>query len=275
MTNFDFIQGEDFRSSLEADYREMNLAMEVGAWKATHVLAGSIIEALLADHLITSAYNGEPPDNILSKGLNYLIITCSGLGIITDKTKQLSLVVNEYRNLIHPGKVIREQMTVDKEGATVASALVNMVIREITVAKQVSYGYTAEQIADKIVTDSAAISVLSGLLTNTNDHEKFRLLSEILPQRYFYLWNLDEPVGSALSSIGICFREIYENVSVEIKRKTANSFIKIIKEGTGSTIDSYLLTFFKAADLEHYPSDDVQLIKRRIFLTFPKALAND
>ncbi len=57
MLSFDFISGEDFRISLENDYKELNDAMQVEAWKAVHVLAGSIIEAVLVDYLFAINYN--------------------------------------------------------------------------------------------------------------------------------------------------------------------------------------------------------------------------
>src|SRR5438093_874801 len=51
MPMFDFIAGDDFRQSLEGDYRDLTGCVEAKAWKAVHVLAGSIIEAVLLDHL--------------------------------------------------------------------------------------------------------------------------------------------------------------------------------------------------------------------------------
>src|SRR5260370_15503506 len=56
MATFDFVSGQQFRASLEADYQELLSAMGVQAYKAEHVLAGSIIEALLVDYLIATDY---------------------------------------------------------------------------------------------------------------------------------------------------------------------------------------------------------------------------
>jgi hypothetical protein len=44
MSLFDFISGDKFRLSLESDYQELQSAMQVEAYKAVHVLAGSIVE---------------------------------------------------------------------------------------------------------------------------------------------------------------------------------------------------------------------------------------
>jgi hypothetical protein len=48
MAKFDFISDERFRASLQSDYSELGKAGQAEAWKAVHVLAGSIIEAVLA-----------------------------------------------------------------------------------------------------------------------------------------------------------------------------------------------------------------------------------
>ena len=45
MEKFNFMNGEDFRNSLESDYYELNECIKVNAWKAMHVLAGSILGA--------------------------------------------------------------------------------------------------------------------------------------------------------------------------------------------------------------------------------------
>jgi len=53
---FDFVTEPSFRASLESDYRELIRCLEGGAWKAVHVLAGSVVEAILGDYLIGIDY---------------------------------------------------------------------------------------------------------------------------------------------------------------------------------------------------------------------------
>lgn len=50
MASFDFITDEDFRISLEKDFKELNLCIQTGAYKAAVVIAGSIVEAVLIDY---------------------------------------------------------------------------------------------------------------------------------------------------------------------------------------------------------------------------------
>ena len=64
MAEFEFISNEAFRASLKSDYTELEKCIDAGAWKAAHVLAGSIVEAILVDYLLTTdftARNGEDP----------------------------------------------------------------------------------------------------------------------------------------------------------------------------------------------------------------------
>ena len=59
MATFDFIESDELRVSLERDFEELITCMKAGAWKAAQVIAGSLIQATLADHLIASARTTE------------------------------------------------------------------------------------------------------------------------------------------------------------------------------------------------------------------------
>src|SRR5207302_4906011 len=61
MGAFDFVSSDTLRQSLEADYNELHRCFDVEAWKAVHVLAGSIVEALLIDYLVSINYTAADP----------------------------------------------------------------------------------------------------------------------------------------------------------------------------------------------------------------------
>jgi hypothetical protein len=63
MVSFDFITDEAFRTSLESDYQELKSCMTTKAWKAVHVLSGSIVEAVLTDYLIAMGILKRPTKN--------------------------------------------------------------------------------------------------------------------------------------------------------------------------------------------------------------------
>ncbi len=164
MTMFDFVAGEGFRSSLESDYRELNVAMEAGAWKAVHILAGSIIEAILIDYLVASNYKNTPRNDLLKLDLDKAISACKQENVLSEKAASLATVVRLYRNLIHPGRIERLGEKVDENGAKIAQALVAIVVDEISQRSQEKFGYTAEQIVTKLENDPLATAILGHLL---------------------------------------------------------------------------------------------------------------
>jgi len=164
MASFEFITDERFRNSLESDYAEMCKCMEADAHKAVHVLAGSLIEALLIDCLLASGYAGHTENELCRMDFAPLVTLCKSQSILTQKTEDLSSVVRTYRNLIHPGRLVRLDETVGKNGAVVAKTLVEIIVDEVAKRKRETYGYTAEQILTKVENDISSISIISHLL---------------------------------------------------------------------------------------------------------------
>jgi hypothetical protein len=122
--DFTFLSDEQFRNSLIEDFKEMQKSLESQSWKAVHVLAGSIIEALLIEYLVVSGltFNGKDP---LKLTLDEAIQACVSAKVLQKSTAALCDVIREYRNLIHPGRMIRLSQSATPEGATIASTLVS------------------------------------------------------------------------------------------------------------------------------------------------------
>jgi hypothetical protein len=78
MVNFDFITNDDLRASLEADYAELKVARANDAHKAAHVLAGSIIEAVLVDYLITIEYKKKSNKDPLNMSFESILTIVPG-----------------------------------------------------------------------------------------------------------------------------------------------------------------------------------------------------
>jgi hypothetical protein len=93
-------------------------------------------------------------------------------------------VIKEYRNLIHPGRIIRLKEKVNSNSAQVACSLVDIVIDEISSKKYENYGYTAEQIIQKLERDSSVNAIIIHLLKSLNPIEIERLLLKVLPEKY-------------------------------------------------------------------------------------------
>jgi hypothetical protein len=100
---FEFIRDSGFRASLESDYKELNTALAQQSWKTVQVLAGSIIEAVLIDYLVSINHQPDPLQMDLAKA----VAAAEKSGLIAPETAKLADVLRNYRNLIHPGRSVR------------------------------------------------------------------------------------------------------------------------------------------------------------------------
>jgi hypothetical protein len=202
--------------------------------------------------------------------LGPLIAACKEKKIITERTADLSSVIRSYRNLIHPGRVVRLRERVDKKSASIAKALLDVVADEIAAAKEATYGFTADQIANKIEKDASAISVLPHFLKETNERERERLVMEVLPDRHRTWSGDDEWMIMNFDDYRTCYRRTLETLPPEGKSKVAKRFIKILKEESGDYIEKYENAFFKASDLDSLHGDDAALAKEHIISRLEK-----
>lgn len=266
MATLGFITDEAFRAALERDREEMLKCTKCEAWKASHVLAGSIIEAVLIDYLIAEAHVTR--DVGLKMDLTTAIDASLKYKIISDKSAALSTVVKDYRNLIHPGRSIRSNETVSSNSAAVASALVEMILSEIEQRKRTNYGYTAEQIVTKVEKDSSARSILPHLLKEINAIEIERLLTKVVPDRYFLRELIGEPsdvTSPIASSLVALFRKAFEVASDDLKAIVSRRFVTILKEDAETIVLAYGTAFFRLSDLQYVSTDDAALIKEHYF----------
>jgi hypothetical protein len=185
---FDFVADRDLRASLESDYAEMHVCLDAQAWKSVHILAGSLVEALLADYLIFSGkLKSKTRDEILAMGLFDLTKNAKRHGLISAKTSELSGAIRLYRNLIHPGAGVRLSETVSATTAQVAAAVSDMIIGDISAARTSQYGETPEQIVSKLQKDASAVHILKHLLRDMAVFERERLVVDVLPAAYMEL----------------------------------------------------------------------------------------
>jgi hypothetical protein len=228
MSVFEFITNEDFRLCLERDYKELDLYLEAGAWKAAHVLSGSMVEALLIDYLASTEYATRTNCDPLKFDLATAIKVSRTEGVISERVEDLCIVIRSYRNLIHLGRSVRLGETVDSDSAAIAKSLVGLITREISATKIASYGLTADQIVAKVVRDPSGSAVMSHLIKRANEHERRRLLVEAIPKTLLSIGadNFDE-VPDALKA---CFRVAFEAASPQTQKVVANEYVRILKE---------------------------------------------
>jgi hypothetical protein len=278
MIEFDFIIDDRFRASLVADYAEYRASLSGEAWKASLVLIGSIVEALLVDHLVATEYQKRSGTDPLKMQLGQLIAACEKENVLSAKTAALSTVVQGYRNLIHPGRSVRLGETASRSGAIVAGELLQIIVDELSANKRARYGFTADQIVKKLERDESAISIHKHLLKDVPEHELERLLLRAIPNRYFELDTAagefePEPDFAGQTRLAICFRSAFGMASEETKKKVTRHFLSILKEEDQYKVFTYETTFFRAADLKYLSSLEAKLVKDHLLSRIEKDIS--
>lgn len=278
MPTFDFITDEHLRKSLDSDLLEIANCAEARAWKAVHVLAGGVIEAVLVDHLTATPHKTLSKGDILKMDLGKLIEACEKDKVLSAKTVALSAAVKEYRNLIHPGRALRLSETPDENGATVVRALLEMVVQEVSSRKKQEYGYTAEQLVSKLERDSSVMPILPHLLRDMRDTERKRFLLGVASKRYFEL-EPDDPFAEAEASakrirLAQCFRAAFDIADDETKQLAAKTFADFLRERSGDEILEYETAFFRASDLAYLDAKNRSMVKGHLLSRLKDGLSN-
>jgi hypothetical protein len=148
ISDFIFIPDSALRTNLRNDMGSINRALSNGEWKASTVLAGSVIEALLLWALlqhtassVTSAVatlvssgtlSRQPHTQLERWDLHEYTEVSALLRVITAETAAQTRLAREFRNLIHPGRSQRLGQTCDRATALSAVAGVEHVVRDLS-----------------------------------------------------------------------------------------------------------------------------------------------
>ena len=261
-SSFGFITDEQFRTVLSSDKQEMYQCLKSNAWKAVHVLAGSIIESVILDYLIAEGHMNR--DKALTVDLGSAIKIAEKKGIVSGRVSDLSRIVKDYRNLVHPGRTIRTGETPDSNSATIVARLLEMILAEIGERKRKNYGYTADQIVTKLSRDSSSMAILRSLLKDVNEVELERLILDVIPDRYFRIDDLieiEETPSHLIPMLSKLLRTAVDIAPDHIQREFARQFVRILKEESEWTVTTYCHEFFSMEMLRHLGDSEIQLVK--------------
>jgi hypothetical protein len=137
-----------YREVLRLDLSEVNRALTEGEWKASTVLAGSVVEALLlwavrqqslpaiqavVSQLQTSKVLSRQPNSDLDWwDLSQFLEVSFALGLIGDSTAKQVRLAKDFRNFIHPGRSLREKQQCNRGTALSAVSAVEHVVEDLT-----------------------------------------------------------------------------------------------------------------------------------------------
>ncbi len=246
MFEFDFISTAEFRQSLKDDYSELIKSVEQGNWKSVHVLAGSIVEALLIDYILaTQESSGRKSKDPLKMDLAEAIAICLSENVISSTISDLSSVIRSYRNLIHPGRIVRlREKKPSEDSAKIALSLVRMIVEEIANQSISTFGLTGEQVVSKIERDAGFLNIFRHVIRDIPHPQVERLLLELIPEKYFQSKNLfedDNSISKSEADIFLqrfekCYRLIFNAAPESTKIKVAENFIKILHNADGERV---------------------------------------
>lgn len=136
-SELNFITDVDLRESIRLDLSTASSALHNGEWKASTVLAGSVVEALL---LWSIKSNPGPLARLSSKPasapekwmLDDLINVSLTLNLIGPNTATHARLAKDFRNLIHPGRAQRLQQVCDRATALTALAAAELTVRDVS-----------------------------------------------------------------------------------------------------------------------------------------------
>ncbi|NID14110.1 hypothetical protein [Luteibacter yeojuensis] len=249
MTEFDYIEHGGLRAALESDYIEMQRCVEAEAWKSAQVLAGSIVESLLMDFLVSRPSDGGKPAT-LRLDFSDAIKECLKEKAITERTADLCAVVRSYRNLIHPARLVRlGEASPTKASCGIAVGLIDLITSEVGDSRRLAVGLTAEQVLAKVVADTKSGSLMKHLLSGVRESHLMRLAKVLLPEALAEHEAEFDDIGR-VGRLTATFRAVLAALPPARQTEVADEFALLVRQGSEQEIDRYRRGFFRAPDLQ-------------------------
>ncbi len=141
---FSFVKNPKLRDRIEADWSEVWRVRQAKAWKSCLFLCGGILEGMLLDVLTVRANDARASYQRLlqraAPGLERwdlvdLVNVAEDLGVLSRGMIHLSHALREYRNLIHPGRQLRDETEVTEDEAEIAFNVVRVCRRLLAVGR--------------------------------------------------------------------------------------------------------------------------------------------
>ncbi len=247
MPSLDFVSDEILKNMLERDYKELKNCLEHKLDKSTIILAGSIIEAVLVDFFINFLPKGKKKKDILEASLSDLIDWAFKEKLILETTKNLSSVVRQYRNLIHPGREYRQNEKVDNKIANISVNLVEIILGEISEKYSERKGYTSEQAIKKILRDPSSFSIIDHIIDSMSNGERIKLFSAI-PPLCFKDYDVVGITSTSERFINT-HQKLITHIPKEILENEVTKLYNLVTNGTVVEVLFHLIFFYRYLDV--------------------------
>lgn len=258
---FDFISDQGFRDILERDFEELNRCVENSCTKSVLLLSGSIIEAILTDYFINFPTEEMNKKKVLGMDLYSLIDKANEVNLISQSTKELSTVIKNYRNLIHPGREIRKNQSFDKDTGDVAKSVLNIILKEVRENYLNSIGYTANDLISKLESDELSQPIFEKILLKVHKSEKHKLFYELVEYN-FTETKFEKVIEDTKKYLKILKPQVDREVIENILRK----MIKRIETGENWEVLEYYRMLHE--EIKFLNSEEIEFVLLYILNTF-------
>ncbi|MBI2159628.1 MAG: hypothetical protein HYU25_04420 [Candidatus Rokubacteria bacterium] len=135
----EFVDDDEYRRRLREDIAGAESSFEDGQFKASTVLAGSVVEALVLFQIQrrpnrdVDAAIGElklVAKALEERALGDLLRIARSLRLFSDEALRAAELAKDFRNLIHPGREQRKALTCTRGTARGALAAMDLLINE-------------------------------------------------------------------------------------------------------------------------------------------------
>ncbi len=268
MATFEFIASDEMRACLQRDAEELIACMRAGAWKAAHVIAGSLIQATLWDYL---SGEGRLAGGAGGLGLAELLAVCREQGVLSQRTVDLAGFLRPYEEFLSPSEAVRTAAQADETSARIAQALLEIVINEVSARRRERFHYTADQAVAKVLSDPTSAAILGHLVTKISRAETERLLLESLPKAYFDAAKQDDGSDPAvLARLARCFRLAFDAAPEDLKRRVARRFVDVIENESEYVVQTYQVNFFSGGDMAFLGREQRALVLTHLLAVLQK-----
>jgi len=185
--SFWMIRDLELRKLVRSDCDEFDSAYDKHLLKACLVLAGSITEGLLLNYLEVIGYC--PPKGLTTRemSLGTMLKACVDAGDLSTDAEKLCGVLKEYRDLVHPGRVLRERLKPDNSQRDVAKQAVERVASDMVHAAWRRPEWAAESVFhDALGSQMGGVPserVVQLGISRLSEEQLARLVVEVIPQR--------------------------------------------------------------------------------------------
>jgi hypothetical protein len=226
---FSLIRNREIRKILISDFRDLQGCLENGLWKPAVVLAGSIIEAVIFDFLVSEGVAIEDISNVTLGGL---ISRAKDKSVINEKTEKISSAIKDYRNLIHPGRSVADGLSAEQATAEIASSLLSLVLDDISKLRMASSSSRATDVLNAILSDQSKIHIAKFLISPLPSDEIAVLLLELIPEALIDKYSTSDletdDTGAAL--LGHFFHVVFQESSYEVQTRVAQRYVEVLKD---------------------------------------------